>query len=120
MTPNQIVMLYLLVANLLITLIWWTIPGSINLSRRKYGLPPKMVIWPFGADMKDYFDKGLDAQSVVGLTVFGIFGATPIIIICMLCKIASRIYRWVIGGVAFSKEEKAQIAVGALSKKEDE
>ena len=107
---NLLIILYFSL-NFLITLIWWIIPSCINhLRNKRYGLPPKMVLWPIkvSAFRNDVVDL------IVPTTITGVLVAVPAIIIYVIYKV---LYKCIIS-MAFSKEEKVQIAVGAISKKE--
>ena len=97
--------------NFLIILIWLAIPAYINWCRRKYNLPPKMVIWPVQADFFKCAGGG-----VIPIALVGLLGAAPAIIMYIIYKIFHRC----IVGVAFSKEEKVQIAVGSITSTEKE
>ena len=104
-----------IIVNLLLTLIWWTIPAWINMYRVKYNLPSKMVIWPM---TKNNFRKhDLDKSEVALLTIVGIIAASLVLIICMVCKSIYILCDSTINRIAFSKEEKVQIAVGTIEKK---
>ena len=103
--------------NFLVTLIWWTVPRYINLCRKKYNLPPRMVIWP----MKDFLlTFHSDGEDIAFVTITGIFTAVPVILWYVIVrrlgyKICKAIHR-VVTGIAFSKEEKVQIALGIIEK----
>ena len=100
--------------NCLMTLIWWIIPVYINWCRRKYNLPPKMVIWPIPTDLLEGVGGG-----VIPMTLAGLLGAAPAIIVYTICYIIYKVFHRCIVGVAFSKEEKVQIAVGSISKEKE-
>ena len=106
---------YVVLLNILITLIWWIIPWCINLCRHKYNLPPKMVIWPlknalFVDIVKSDFE--IIIAMIITMTVAGIVFAVPIMTACIIYTIV----RWCVSKVAFSKEEKVQIAIGTIEK----
>ena len=121
--------------NFLVTLIWWTIPMCMAAYREKYNLPPKWVIWPMKVGsfigtwvLYDNFkDKILVAM--VGLLLGTILPAIPlwVLVTKVLClsvnisvhivHIVHIVFRWCIATIAFSKEEKVQIAVGSIEKK---
>ena len=109
-----LVVLYIIV-NLLLTLIWWTIPAWINMYRVKYNLPLKMVIWPMA---ENSFSKyTLDPGQLALFTIVGIIAASPALIIYVVCKSIYILCGGIVSRVAFSKEEKAQIALGTIEKK---
>ena len=107
---------YYFAVNFLITLIWWVIPWLFNIFRWQYNLPLKMILWP----MKESFFKTIkcgcnDATIiVVGIGIVpGLVLAAPAIAVYIITKFIL----WLIANVSFSKEEKAQIAVGSIEKK---
>ena len=99
--------------NFLITLIWFIIPGWVNIHRQEYGLPPKSV-WPIPAEFFEC-SRSSDVSLTVVLGVICMLTVPGVIIYCVY-EIFCRICHWAVGGVAFSKEEKVQIAVGTIEK----
>ena len=102
-----------LILNFIATLIWWTIPSYINMCRQKYDLPPKMVIWPQEKD--NFYSIGH-----FGIAIFTFFG-TLLIIPIILGYIIYKSFRWafhrLIKIISFSKEDKVQIALGTIEKR---
>lgn len=96
-----------LVINILATLIWWTIPGCINVCRQKYGLPCKRI-WPIP---KNFQKDAPGAVIIVGMLI----GSLCIVPLSILVMCVCGIYKCV-NYFAFSKEEKVQIAVGSIEK----
>ena len=105
--------LFYLIINFLLILIWWTIPGMIYLRRQKYGLPPRMVIWPIS---KEFMENECCAALVVTFTIIGSLMVIPGILIYTIVYIV----RQGVNRIAFSKEERVQIAIGTIEKREDE
>ncbi len=99
--------------NLIITLIWITIPGLIHMYRQKYGLPKRMIIWPLTVKMFNLYNHQND---LVFYTVIGTFGIIIGTIGYVLYRIIYKALRWCTLSVAFSKEEKVQIALGTIVK----
>lgn len=91
--------------NFLLTLIWITIPGVMQIYRRKYNLPPKMVIWPVTNNF--IMEISENASGIVIFTIFATFLTVPIIIGYFIYKSISCIFI----SIAFSKKEKKEIAV---------
>ena len=113
-TTALLILLYTSV-NFLLILIWWTIPAWINMYRYKYDLPPRMIIWPM--TRANFPKRTLDDKcELVLFTIVGIVAASPVLIIWMICKGIYTTCRGIINRVAFSKEEKVQIAIGTIEK----
>ncbi|KKL82694.1 hypothetical protein LCGC14_1982160, partial [marine sediment metagenome] len=72
--------------NFLFTLIWWTIPGWINIYRKKYNLPMKMVLWPLTVKQMEYWTANVE---VVCFTLLGIMGGVPVFMIVSAYKFIS-------------------------------
>jgi hypothetical protein len=104
--------------NFLVTLIWVTIPGGMQIYRRKYNLPPKMVIWPMTSNF--IMEISENASGIVIYTIFAPFLIVPIIICYFIYKSISCIF----GSISFSKKEKkeiaVQIALGTMEGKKDD
>lgn len=106
-----------LTVNFLVTLVWFTIPWWVNAHRKKYDLPPKRV-WPIPIAV--YKDMDLDSAVIYSI-VGGFFIATiPIIVgYVVIYRGLYKPFRWCIMNIAFSKEEKVQIAVGSIEKEKN-
>lgn len=102
--------------NILLTLIWWTIPAWINMCRLKYQLSPRMVIWPLTS--KNFLADDLCKTEIVLITIAGILVVSPALIIYMVCQGIYILCGGIINRMAFSKEEKVQIAIGTITEKE--
>ena len=102
-----------IVVNILFTVIWFLIPICINYYRQKYLLPYRMIMWPFN---KKFF-ANLYGEPPIIIGVLILIGTVAGASICLL-YILFTIVRKITVAIAFSKEEKVQIAVGALKAKE--
>lgn len=112
-TTALLVLLYVSV-NFLLTLIWWTIPAWINMYRYKYNLPLRMVIWPLTS--ANFQGSDLCKGELAAITIIGILAASPVLIVWMICKGIYAVCGGIVNQIAFSKEEKVQIAVGTIEK----
>lgn len=100
--------------NFLLLIILFIIPGIISNTRLKYGCT-SIAIWPFTKEfMEDFFGPEEEMVGpILGVLLLGTFIFVPVII----GYIVYRIGRYLIRKFAFSKEEKVQIAIGALRMK---
>ena len=100
--------------NCIISMIWLVIPVIINAKRQEYELPAAMVIWP----MRPKFFR----NSWLGLAIRCFISGTLIVLPAMFIYIIGHtIYltiNWVANSLAFTKEDKVQIAIGTLQKKD--
>ena len=90
--------------NILLTLIWWTIPAWINMYRHKYNLPLRMVIWPLTPE--NFLADDLCKTEIALITMAGIVIASPALIIYLICKGTYTLGGGIINRIAFTKEEK--------------
>ena len=114
METTTLLLIFLPIVNFLLTLIWWTIPAWINMYRHKYNLPLKMVIWPL--TRANFSEHDLDKGGLALFTIVGIIAAGPVLIVWIICKGTYEVCGGIINQIAFSKEEKVQIAVGTIEK----
>ena len=74
--PQEIIIYF--IVNFISTLLWWTIPASINLCRSRHKLPSRVCIWPLEelhGDVGELLDDRdgsvlTDYPLVLGLTIF--------------------------------------------------
>ena len=119
------------IMNIIVTLIWWIIPCISYLYRRRYKLPPKIVIWPVTPKMIAICDDTPhDVSAFIGSAIFialaGVLSGVPALLILGAYRLVYPLIKWLIGVkcikyiklvTLFSKEERIQIALGTLSEK---
>ena len=105
--------------NIIGTLIWYTIPGYINFRRRAvFNLPARLILWPLN---KGTFEEINSACKLNTMTAVFIFVGMPVLLcytilraISITCCGIGKVLSNTFSDFVFSKEERAQIAVGTL------
>lgn len=122
--------------NFLIMMIWYVIPIIINFYRKKYDLPAVMILWPLGkADIAEESSCWNWRVHVAGTFAIGMIFTLPVVILVgiyyglhwtikgivyVIKPVCRTLWQGIISRIAFSKEEKVQMALGLLVEKEKE
>lgn len=103
--------------NFLITLIWWTIPTSINYYKlTKWKIPPNIRLWP----LKEFHKNTIGVGDILfGTLVYTlILGGTLMMAGILIYKLGKCIINSkFIANILLTKEEKVQIALGTIERK---